>query len=216
MTTPSGYPMAMARITSLLTTLLITAVVLSACGSSPVEDSSPVDTPTPDLFTEPLTFPSNDTAEHDTTGARLRIPTLAVDMPVIPVGLEADGAMEIPDDVTTAGLYDPDGLGVKPGQPGTAVYASHVDSRRQGRGALYELSTVVTGDEISVVGYDGVETLWRVTNVTSYRKEVLPLAQIFTFQGNPRIAVITCGGEFDRTARAYTHNVVVLAEPVDS
>jgi hypothetical protein len=40
------------------------------------------------------------------------------------------------------------------------------------------------------------------------------MADIFTFSGPSRIAVITCGGAFDRATRSYTHNVVVLAEPV--
>jgi hypothetical protein len=195
---------------------LIGLLVLTSCAPTPVDSAAGQDERTPNLFTEPLSLSLTGTPNESTSPTLLTIDVLSVSMPVIPVGLEADGAMEIPDDVMTAGHYDPDGLGVQPGAAGTAVFASHVDSRRQGRGALYQLSSLQRDDRISVTGKDGTETVWRVTDVTTYRKEVLPLADIFTFSGPSRIAVITCGGEFDRAARAYTHNVVVLAEPVSN
>ncbi|MEX2533899.1 MAG: class F sortase [Nitriliruptoraceae bacterium] len=182
----------------------------------------------PHLFTEPQAIApkEHEDASFDTKRnadaaiitkpAGLVIETLGVAMPVVAVGLEDDGAMEIPEDVMTAGHYNPGGLGVLPGSPGTAVFAAHVDSRQQGRGALYELSTMNVNDLIGIASPDGTMHMWRVTEVVTYRKEVLPFDDLFTFAGPSRIAVITCGGEFDRSARSYTHNVVVLAEPTDS
>lgn len=37
---------------------------------------------------------------------------------------------------------------------------------------------------------------------------------LFTRTGPPRLAVISCGGTFDRAKRSYRDNVVVIAEPV--
>jgi hypothetical protein len=199
--------------TQRLATLAAFVFLMASCAPTNDLAASETHAPTPELFTEPRSLsPKSENA--DIAPARLEIERLNISMPAMPVGLEADGAMEIPDDVMTVGHYDPDGLGVQPGAAGTAVFAGHVDSRTQGRGALYELSSLSPGDTISVTAHDGSETLWRVSEVTTYRKEAMPMADIFTFSGPSRIAVITCGGTFDRATRSYTHNVVVLAEPV--
>ncbi len=147
---------------------------------------------------------------------QVRIGTISVDAPVVPVGLEDDGAMEIPKWVAEIGWYDPDGLGVVPGTTGTAVLAGHVDSRSQGRGALYDLRDLAVGETIELDLADGSTQRWVITDVIQYPKDVLPLEEIFTWAGPSRLAVITCGGEFDRTARSYTDNLVVYAEPLSS
>jgi hypothetical protein len=145
---------------------------------------------------------------------QVRIGAIAVDAPIVPVGLEDDGAMEIPERVAEIGWYDPDGLGVTPGATGTAVLAGHVDSRTQGRGALYELRNLRVGEIIEVDLDDGTTQRWIITEVIQYDKTDLPLQEIFTWAGPSRLALITCGGEFDRTARSYTDNLVVYAEPL--
>ncbi len=147
----------------------------------------------------------------------VRIASIRVDAPLVPVGIEADGAMEIPKDVQEIGWYDPYGeLGVVPGTAGTAVLAGHVDSRSQGRGALYELRELRTGAEVEVTMSDGSVQRWTITEVIQYPKDVLPYEELFVWSGPPRLAIITCGGEFDRTARSYRDNIVVYAAPIES
>jgi len=147
----------------------------------------------------------------------VRIQSISVDAPLVPVGIEADGAMEIPQDVREIGWYDPYGeLGVVPGTAGTAVLAGHVDSRSQGRGALYDLRDLRTGSEIEIEMSDGSLQRWRITEVIQYPKDVLPYDELFVWSGPPRLAIITCGGEFDRTARSYRDNIVVYATPIES
>jgi hypothetical protein len=147
---------------------------------------------------------------------QVRIGAIAVDAPIVPVGLEPDGAMEIPERVREIGWYDPDGIGVAPGMTGTAVLAGHVDSRTQGRGALYDLRNLRVGEIIEVDLEDGTTQRWLITEVIQYDKTDLPLHEIFTWAGPARLALITCGGVFDRTARSYTDNLVVYAEPLAS
>jgi hypothetical protein len=144
----------------------------------------------------------------------LRLPSLGVDAPVVDVGLEESGGMEIPDDITTVGWYE---LGVAPGaSSGTAVLSGHVDSREQGRGALWDLRTMDVDDPIEVEHADGTVSEWRVVARRSYPKEELPIGDIFTRFGDPRLVLITCDGEFDPAARRYADNVVVYAVPVDA
>ncbi len=146
---------------------------------------------------------------------QVRIASIDVDALLVPVGLEDDGSMEIPQQVAEIGWYDPDGLGVRPGSDGTAVLAGHVDSRRQGRGALYYLRNLRVDEVIELDLQDGTTQRWRITAIIQYPKDVLPLDDVFVWSGPPRLAIITCGGEFDRTARSYTDNLVAYAELLD-
>ncbi|MBS3941891.1 MAG: class F sortase [Actinobacteria bacterium] len=141
---------------------------------------------------------------------RLRVPALDVSARVVPVALTADGAMELPDDVSEVGWFSP---GPVPGQSGSAVLAGHVDSREQGRGALFDLPDLVPGDTVEVdAGEDGTTT-WRVVGRAAYPKDTLPIAELFRRDGPARLVLITCGGEFDPATGHYDDNVVVVAEP---
>jgi sortase (surface protein transpeptidase) len=140
---------------------------------------------------------------------RLRIPTLGVDAPLDPVGLEADGGMEIPEDVERVGWYEP---GVAPGEEGSAVLSGHVDSRTQGPGVLFELRSIDVDDEVVIETAEG-EQRWRVVGRTRYGKQALPVDELFSWEGPPRLVIITCGGDFDPEAGAYEENVVVHAVP---
>ena len=184
-------------------------VVAAAAG--PVPDATAPPTVTPPEESSP---PEDGVQASPAAPLHVRIGTIAVDAPIVPVGLEDDGAMEIPERVAEIGWYDPDGIGVIPGTQGTAVLAGHVDSRSQGRGALYDLRDLRVGETIELDLADGSTQRWLITDVIQYPKDVLPLNDIFTWSGPSRLAVITCGGEFDRTARSYTDNLVVYAEPL--
>lgn len=148
----------------------------------------------------------------------LRAPSIGVDAPIVVVGLEDDGeTMEIPDDVRTVGWYEPfTGAGVIPGESGTAVIAGHVDSRVQGRGAFWLLRDLRPGDVVDVEHADGTTTRWEVESVVRHPKDEIPIAEIFTFSGPERLALITCGGPFDRSANAYPDNYVVTAVPASA
>jgi len=147
----------------------------------------------------------------------VRVPAIGVDSQVVVVGREPDGAMEIPSDVRTVGWYDPfAGAGVVPGERGTAVIAGHVDSRTQGRGAFWLLRDLAPGDVIEIAHADGSATRWQVDDVVRHPKTDIPIDDIFTFDGDERLALITCGGQFDRSLGAYLDNYVVMASRRDA
>ena len=139
----------------------------------------------------------------------LRIPAIDTDTPLDPVGLEPDGGMELPADVSRVGWYEP---GVAPGQAGSAVLAGHVDSRTQGAGALFRLRELDVDDEIVTTTEEG-EQRWRVASRVSYLKQALPIEELFSWEGPARLVVITCGGAFDAERGGYEENVVVHAVP---
>ena len=151
-----------------------------------------------------------DTPVGATTPTSVRIGAIGVDAPVTPVGLEPSGEMEIPESVAQVGWYR---LGAVPGRPGSAVLAGHVDSRSQGRGAFFALSAVEPGTQVTVTDVRGAEHQFEVVARRQFPKDGLP-ADLFSNTGDARLALITCGGDFNGATRSYRDNVVVYAVAV--
>jgi hypothetical protein len=141
---------------------------------------------------------------------RVSSASLGVDAPVDPVGIDPDGQMELPEDVSRVGWYR---FGPQPGAGGSAVLAGHVDDLEQGPGALFRLRDAAVGDELTVTDAAGTATRWRVVSREVITKQVLPVDRIFARDGAPRLTLITCGGPFLTEYRSYRDNVVVVAEP---
>ena len=184
-------------------------------------DVAPVPTPDPTQRT-----PSGRASGPAPTGPHARISSspapvllhieqLGVSATVHRVGVMPDGGMEIPDDVRLVGWYEAAAGRVSPGDPGTAVIAGHRDSRTQGEGALHDISDLVAGDRIDVVHLDGAVSRWQVDGIVTTPRDQLPAELLFRRDGPPRLALVTCGGSFDRRARSYSHNTIVLASLVE-
>lgn len=145
----------------------------------------------------------------------LHIPQLDVSAPIVRVGVLPDGGLEIPDDVTVVGWYAADQQRVSPGDPGTAVIAGHRDSRVQGEGALHDIGALRRGDTLDVVHLGGAVSCWVVEGVLTTPRDALPSELLFRRDGEPRLALVTCGGTFDTATRSYSRNTIVLAAPAD-
>lgn len=143
---------------------------------------------------------------------RVAIPAIGVRTRIVPVGLQEDGAIEIPDDIRLVGWYD---LGVPPGADrGSAVLVAHRDGRAQGRGVFYDLGLLEVDDEVVVRTDDGQDLRFAVVSRESIRKKRLPYEELFAVDGPPRLTLISCGGEYDPDAGGYQDNVVVTAVPM--
>ena len=127
------------------------------------------------------------------------------------VGVSGDGSMVIPRDAHRVGWYR---HGAAPGSAsGSAVIAGHVDSRRQGRGAMFELRNVQVGDPVRVRLADGTVLGYRIIARELLAKAALPLTELFSRAGPHRLTLITCGGDYDPATGGYQDNVVVTAVP---
>jgi hypothetical protein len=138
---------------------------------------------------------------------------LGIDVPVDPVGVRADGAMQIPDDAARAGWYRfGPGIGQR---SGTAVVAAHAGSRITPRGPFYDLRESSVGDVVRAVPAEGAESVYRVVGVERLSKATIDLAQYFRRDGEPRLVLITCGGRWNQARHSYEDNIVVTAILVD-
>ena len=137
----------------------------------------------------------------------LRIPAIAVDSTLIDLGLQQDGTLEVPADGSTAGWYTGS---PEPGQIGPAVLAAHVDWDHR-PGVFFRLRDLERGDEVDVTRADGSTARFAVLEVEQYPKEQFPTERVYGDIDHAGLRLITCGGEFDRSARSYRDNVVVYA-----
>jgi len=143
------------------------------------------------------------------TPKRVRIPSIDVDAPLTPLGLNADGTLEVPP-YELAGWYDGR---PKPGDAGAAVIAAHVDSTT-GPAVFYRLSSVVSGEVVSVDYDDGTSVDFTVGSMQSYPKSAFPTEAVYGPTDKPELRLITCGGSFDRQSHSYRDNVVVWATAI--
>lgn len=153
-------------------------------------------------------------ADEEAVPTGLRLGSIGVDAPVIPLGVDArTGQMEVPNNVSDVAWYR---FGPRPGEDGSAVLAAHVDLAGRGPGVFFELRSVQPGDNVVVEFSDGTEKRFRVEARTIYDKDELPLDTIFSQRGAPVLTLVTCGGGFSESSRSYDSNVVVYAVPIDA
>ncbi len=191
-----------------------TAVVPSSSTVAPPTTVEPVrSVPAPSTTSVPgpqTTVPTSTfAAQPPSDPVRLSIPALGVDSPVVPVGLEPDGTMEIPG-VSEAGWFEP---GPRPGAPfGSAVIAAHVDYGGAA-GVFFDLRSLEIGSEVTVTDDAGEPLTYVVTERFQVDKQELPIDELFRPGGAPTLTLITCGGAFDTGERSYQDNIVVRAVP---
>lgn len=186
--------------------------------ATPTATPRPSPTPTPEPAPEPVVQVDTssariaDLADDDGPNPeRLVVPSLDLTVPVRSVGVADDGQMAIPEDVDEAGWYR---FGPSPGEAGNAVLAGHVDSREQGLGAFARLGDLALDDVVEVVLDDGTTQRWAITGRDEVSKDNLVPSDLFRRSGPSQLVLVTCGGEFDGTARSYKANVVVVAQPL--
>ncbi|WP_308252323.1 class F sortase [Pseudonocardia sp. KRD291] len=177
--------------------------------------ADPADAPTTDALRSASAATARSVAEPpaaavlpESAPTRITVPSAGIDAPMIGLGLQPDGSMEVPSDGPTSGWFTG---GPTPGELGPAVVAAHVNWR--GRpGAFAALETVRPGAEIRVERSDGGTAVFDVRRVTQYPKSVFPTDEVYGDLDHAGLRLITCGGEFDGEARSYRSNVVVFAD----
>jgi hypothetical protein len=204
-----------------------TSIATSAAGSPPADaatspPSSTTSSTTPVAVAPSATLPRSPlaaqlppqfsaipTAEQPPAPTELLIGDISLWAPVVPVGFEPDGQLQIPDE-TEVGWYR---FGSRPGQDGTTVLAAHV-TWNDTFGPFFDLARLEPGAAIEVGLADGSVREYQVVERAQYGKSELPPERIWTRDGRETLVLITCGGDFNRRIRRYTDNIVIYAAPI--
>ena len=199
--------------------LVAAAVLLSGCGQASDEappdppaasPSAPAQAPVPDVPVRAADLAAQ--PGPPAAPVTLTIDDLGVALPVEPVGVRADGQMEVPPLAEVAGWYR---YGPSPAEDaGTTVIAAHVDSiASAGLGPFARLGELRPGSAVAVTLEDGTVRAYTVTSVEQTPKTTVAWDDVFVRDGDHRLVLVTCGGTFQRQVRSYSDNVIVTAEP---
>jgi LPXTG-site transpeptidase (sortase) family protein len=140
---------------------------------------------------------------------RLLIPKIGVDAPFTDLVIGPTGRLEPPPagDTNLVGWH---AKGVSPGEPGTAIIAGHVDTKTSAA-VFVNLGELEEGDVFHVDRADGRRASFVVDSVETFEKDNFPSRRVYDDTARPEVRLITCAGDYDRTARDYTDNLVVFA-----
>jgi sortase (surface protein transpeptidase) len=163
--------------------------------------------PSPSAQPTPTTQPTVAAPVAHAAPVALSIPAIDVRTPLIRLGLNPDGTLEVPTGFSVAGWYD---LGPRPGDRGAAVIVGHVDSTA-GPAVFYRLGELAPGDIVRVQLADRTEVWFRVYAVREYVKAAFPTSLVYGATPKPELRLVTCGGPFDASTAHYLDNIVVFA-----
>lgn len=190
------------------TAVLLGAGPLSESGADEIAGPGATSTaPTP--ATDPAPTTDGDAprrAEPD----RVVIDRIGVDADVIDLGLDVDGALEVPQDFAQTGWWTG---GARPGEAGPAVIVGHVDSI-DGPAVFFHLDQLRPGDEVTVVGDDGSTTTFVVERSQQVAKDDFPTEDVYGPTSEPELRLVTCDGAFDRSIGHYEDNLIVYLREV--
>jgi hypothetical protein len=137
----------------------------------------------------------------------LTVPSIGVDSSLESLGLLADKSLAPPTQWGEAGWY---AGGVRPGDPGPAVIAGHVDSRN-GPAVFFRLRDLRPGAPVYVTTQTGRVLRFLVDTSQQYPKDHFPTEAVYGPTPLPVLRLITCTGAFDAAAHSYLDNLVVTA-----
>ena len=182
----------------------------SSSAPTPAATETPMARPTPTVAV-PITAATPTPVREPVAPERVVVESLGIDVPVVPVGVEKAGFMELPIDPAVAGWYR---FGSDPAAAaGNTVISAHVDAPQYPIGPFSRLRDVGTGQTVEVTDAGGRTHRYSVQSVTYYPKAELPAGELFDRTGAPGLILITCGGAFDSSSGRYADNVVVVATP---
>ena len=139
----------------------------------------------------------------------LRIPSIDAQSTLVQLGLNPDNTVQLPPVSTPmqAGWYK---YSPTPGEMGPAIILGHVDGDKQ-EGIFFRLHELKPGDQVLVTRADGSTATFVVTRTQEEPKTQFPADQVYGDTSDAELRLITCGGQFDKSAKSYLDNIIVYA-----
>jgi len=139
---------------------------------------------------------------------RIEIPSLEVDTIVEKVGINTKGNMAAPSNYSDVGWYK---YGTRPGEKGSAVIAGHFDNGFAQDGVFKHLEELHIGDDIIVKTEEGETLRFVVSATSSYPYTEVPAEELFNRNDTSRLNLITCSGDWIKSAKTYDRRLIVHA-----
>lgn len=163
---------------------------------------APDDVLPPQEVAEAISGPIASTSEP----LALRIPALNIAAQFeMPLGLEEDGSIEVPEAFDTVGWYE---HSPTPGELGPSVILGHVDSY-EGPAVFFYLGQLEEGDTIEIDRADGSTAVFSVIGYERVEQNAFPTERVYGDLSYAGIRLITCSGTYDRQTLRYDRNLIV-------
>lgn len=109
---------------------------------------------------------------------RIVIPVIPVNAPVMKLGLNPNGSLQVPplDNHNLAGWYTGS---VMPGQAGASIVVGHVDSW-SGGSVFFKIKNLRPGDKVDIVRADGTTAIFTVDGLQKAAKVAFPLPRVIS------------------------------------
>lgn len=187
---------------NLLLLFLLFALIIWAKTDVATKDYALVNLPIISPTVTPTPTPVVSTPEY------FYIPKINVAAPIEPVGVDENGKMLLPSDITKVGWY---AEGYKPGEKGNAVIAGHLDSTTGAGAIFYHLHELEPGDSLIVTDAQGKEYNFSVTKKEVYPFNLVPIEEVFGSNDKKNLNLITCTGWWNNLTHNYSHRMIIYA-----
>lgn len=133
--------------------------------------------------------------------------------PVDFVQVTDQGVLLPPQDVSRVGWYSASAIPGEHGE-GSSVITGHVNFAGQGEGFARRFVDLAEGSEV-IVHVNGEDRAFRVSEPPEHVTKGDALPEVVNqAEGDNRLVLITCGGEFVGGQLGYADNVITVADPV--
>ena len=168
----------------------------SSEGAAPSSSDEEPDAAAPEAGVLPAAVPT-----------RVRVPSVDVDSPLLELGLQEDGTVEVPPtgEGSTAGWYR---NSPTPGERGPAILLGHVGNAHGRLGVFGRLAELEPGDVVEVDREDGTTAVFRVDRAVSYERSEFPADEVYGNTDDAQLRLITCDAYSAWTGRWEANHVV--------
>jgi LPXTG-site transpeptidase (sortase) family protein len=181
-------------------TAAVAVIALVACGGAPTADH-----PQTKATSTPSARPLGSGHAIPFT---VTIKSIGLTATVEQVGVDKSGNMAIPVNPRNLGWYR---LGTALGEGGDVVLDGHYDWYNMPQGPFFKLGSLKVGDEIVVTAMDGKTFTYKVSSAPATVPYNSKPNGLFATSGDPRMTLITCGGQWDSKKQTYTQRTLVNA-----
>ncbi len=126
---------------------------------------------------------------------------------LFPVGIASDNSIEVRPSATEGGWYK---FGASPGDPGNAIISGH-NSLKGKKGTFSVLKVLNPGDRIAIEFENGEFRFFEVMQRDTYKLKQFP-AEMLETDGESRMTLITCLGDWDQSIKTSASRVVAVCK----
>ncbi|WP_248122402.1 class F sortase [Micrococcus lacusdianchii] len=168
----------------------------SSEGAAPSSSDEEPDAAAPEAGVLPAAVPT-----------RVRVPSVDVDSPLLELGLQEDGTVEVPPtgEGSPAGWYR---NSPTPGERGPAILLGHVGNAHGRLGVFGRLEELGPGDVVEVDREDGTTAVFTVDRAVSYERADFPKDEVYGNTDDAQLRLITCEDYSAWTGRWEANHVV--------